>query len=109
MKVQTRGFYRAMCLAAVVSSVLPACAQRASQHTVEYYSKHTEEREAKLAECANDPGALRHDPLCVNAREAGEAAGLGSWQDLKPMGLLEAQEARERKQREAVRKESSGG
>lgn len=37
---------------------------------VAYYEKYKSERDAKLAECANNPGELSKSANCVNAREA---------------------------------------
>ena len=87
--------------------LLASCGPKQSQYTVEYYTQHPDERKAKLAECANDPGALRDDALCINAAKAGAKAGLGSWRDLKPMGLLKEQEERERKEMERAAKEAA--
>ena len=77
----------------VVALVLAvsACAPDPSQYTVEYYKNHKEEREKRLAECANDPGSLRNEPTCVNAQRAGADAAWGSLRDLKPIGLLDGE------------------
>ena len=37
---------------------------------VDYYKTHKEALEEKLAECVNNPGALKDTPNCVNARTA---------------------------------------
>lgn len=75
---------------------LAACARSPSEYTVDYYTAHPQEREAKLVQCANDPGALRNDALCVNARQAGLIDGIGSLRDLPPIGLLKGEERRRR-------------
>lgn len=83
-----------------VFTALGACAPSPSEYTVDYYQAHPAEREAKLAQCANDPGALRDDALCVNAREAGVMEGIGSFRDLPPIGLVESEERRQRERQQ---------
>src|SRR5687767_13945569 len=56
-------------------------------NTVTYYREHAEERDAALKRCADDPGSLRHQPDCVNAREAARLEGVGSLRELPPMEL----------------------
>jgi len=56
--------------------------------TVDYYRAHADVRDAKIRECANNPGALRDTPNCINAQRAGELEGIGSMRKLPPMGLL---------------------
>lgn len=64
------------------------CAPSPDQHqTVEFYRANAEARQAKVAECANDPGALDKTPDCVNARQAAALEDVGSLRDLPPMGL----------------------
>jgi len=77
------------CLGIVVTVTSAACTPSpdAPHRTVEYYRDHATEREAKLAECSNDPGALGKTPDCVNARVAGRQVGIGSLRDLPPLGL----------------------
>lgn len=86
----------------VLAALMPfsGCSRPASQYTVDYYVSHDEEREAKLRECANDPGALKDDALCINASKAGASKAIGSLRDRPAMTLLEAQELRGREQRE---------
>ena len=38
--------------------------------TVRWYTDHPDERKAQLAICANNPGELRDDPNCINARQS---------------------------------------
>jgi len=56
--------------------------------TVDYYRAHSDVRDTKIRECANNPGALRDTPNCINAQRAGELEGIGSMRKLPPMGLL---------------------
>lgn len=73
-------------IAVTISSA--ACAPSPDQHrTVEFYRANAEARQTKVAECANDPGALGKTPDCVNARQAAAIEDVGSLRDLPPMGL----------------------
>ena len=72
---------------AIIVMCLGACSRAPSQYTVEYYEKNVDERKQKLTECANDPGSLRDDPLCINARAADFGDAIGSLRDLPPMRL----------------------
>lgn len=38
--------------------------------TVEYYKEHTDERDAKISECLNNPGTAQGDAGCINAATA---------------------------------------
>ncbi|HMN43829.1 MAG TPA: EexN family lipoprotein [Povalibacter sp.] len=69
--------------------MLVACSRKPSEYTVGYYKAHKEERTEKLRECADDPGALRDDPLCINAKQADRDEAIGSLRDLPPVGLLD--------------------
>lgn len=80
----------------LVAIGLTACSPSPSQYSVDYYQAHPAEREAKVAQCANDPGALRDEPRCINARQAGVIEGIGSVRNLPPIGLVEAEERRQR-------------
>lgn len=77
------------CLGIVVTIGSAACAPSPdpTHQTVHYYAKNVEAREARLAECANDPGALGQTPDCINARQAARL-DVKSLRDLPPMGLL---------------------
>lgn len=44
--------------------------------TVEYYNKHTDERDAKISECMNNPGGHKGDANCVNAAQAKLHSGI---------------------------------
>jgi hypothetical protein len=77
-----------LCLGIVVTISSAACAPSPEPHqTVEYYRANREARETKVAECANDPGALGKTPDCINAKQAAQVEGIGSLRDLPPMGL----------------------
>ena len=75
----------------ILVCLVSACAPRNSEFTVDYYRAHADERRKKVEQCANDPGALRDDPLCVNAREAEAMESIGSLRSLPPIGLVEAE------------------
>lgn len=77
------------CLGIVVTIGAAACAPspELTHQTVEYYRANREAREARVAECANDPGALGKTPDCINAKQAAAIEGLGSLRDMKPLGL----------------------
>ncbi|WP_414703740.1 EexN family lipoprotein [Povalibacter sp.] len=77
---------------------LVGCTRPPSEFTVDYYLSNNAAREEKLSECANDPGALQGDALCVNAQKAGAIKGLGSLRERPRTSLLEAQERREKEQ-----------
>jgi hypothetical protein len=76
------------CLGIVVTIGTAACAPppEPTHQTVEYYQANREAREAKVAECANDPGGLGKTPDCINAKQAAAIEGLGSLRDMKPLG-----------------------
>lgn len=76
------------CLGIVVTISSAACAPspEPTHQTVEYYRTNRDAREAKLAECANDPGALGQTPDCINARQAARQ-DVKSLRDLAPLDL----------------------
>lgn len=78
------------CLGIVVTISTAACAPspNPTHQTVEYYRANREAREARVAECANDPGALGKTPDCINAKQAAQIEDIGNLRDLPPMGLL---------------------
>lgn len=76
------------CLGIVVTISIAACAPspNPTHQTVEYYRANPGAREAKLTECANDPGALGQTPDCVNAKQAARM-DVKSLRDLPPLDL----------------------
>ncbi len=78
------------CLGIVVTVTSAACAPspEPTHQTVEYYQANREVREARVAECVNDPGGLGKTPDCINAKRAAALESVGSLRDLPPMGLL---------------------
>lgn len=58
-----------------------------ARYTVDEYVANPDAMDAKLKECANNPGDFRDDPDCVNVKAAAERKGIGSLRDLPPMGL----------------------
>lgn len=82
-------------LSAIIVAVgSSACAppSQTTHQTVDYYRANREVREAKVAECANDPGSLGNTPDCINALQAAQLESIGSLQDLPPMGLVSEEE-----------------
>jgi len=61
----------------VMAGLLSACNDEAT-HDVQYYLDNPDDRAAKIAECANNPGEKEVSPNCVNAREADTKAMLSS-------------------------------
>ena len=49
---------------------LVACTKSEPPKSVTYYAEHKAERDARLAVCKDNPGELKDDPDCTNAREA---------------------------------------
>jgi hypothetical protein len=66
-----------------------------ARYTVDDYVANPDAMDAKLKECANNPGDSRNDPDCVNVRAAAERKGIGSLRDLPPMGLNPPPDERE--------------
>lgn len=54
---------------------------------VAFYRAHPDVRRGVLGGCANDPGSLRADPDCLNAKEAERLESIGSLRELPPVGL----------------------
>lgn len=57
------------------------------QQDVAFYRAHADIRRGVLGGCANDPGSLRSDPDCLNAKEAERLESIGSLRELPPLGL----------------------
>lgn len=89
IRIRRGAFGARTCLGIVVTVGSAACAPQPNptHQTVEYYRANRDAREAKLAECANDPGTLRNTADCVNARQAGSLESIGSLRDLPPLQL----------------------
>ncbi|MBM0105800.1 EexN family lipoprotein [Steroidobacter sp. S1-65] len=58
-----------------------------AQYTVEQYLADRDLMNKKVEECANNPGELRNDPDCINARAAASKDSWGSLRDRPPVGL----------------------
>lgn len=58
---------RSALLAVVASVALAACNPPPAAKTVDYYSTHTVERDARMVTCKNNPGDLKDDADCINA------------------------------------------
>jgi hypothetical protein len=74
-----------MIVTIAAAACAPAPEPTPTHQTVEYYRENREAREAKVAECANDPGSLGKTPDCINAKQAAAIEGLGSLRDMKPL------------------------
>lgn len=78
------------CLGILVTIGAAACtpSPEPTHQTVDYYRANRDAREAKVAECINDPGVLGKTPDCINAKQAAAIEDIGNLRDLPPMGLL---------------------
>jgi hypothetical protein len=70
--------------AAGVSCSQEAAPQRAT-YTVDEYLTKPDVMEAKLRECANNPGELRNNPDCVNVKAAAQQSSIGSRKKMEPL------------------------
>jgi hypothetical protein len=86
------------CLAIGAVLAVAACSSppEPTHKTVEFYRANKDARQAKVAECANDPGALGKTPGCINAKQAAAIEDIGNLRDLPPMGLLEHEDDKAR-------------
>lgn len=51
--------------------LLPGCTEEKKEvKKVQWYTEHPEERAEQLKICANNPGMLKDDPNCVNAKQS---------------------------------------
>lgn len=64
------GSRRPAIVLAAAAMALAACTKTEPPKSVTYYAEHKAERDARLAICKQNPGELKDDPDCVNAREA---------------------------------------
>ena len=89
MKIRPGAQRARSCLGIVVTvSAAVSCAPAPDRaNSVAYYREHAEERETQLKKCTDDPGSLRNQPDCVNAREAARLEGIGSQRELPPLDL----------------------
>jgi hypothetical protein len=94
---------RTIAMVLTVLMAVEACGPDPSKYTVAYYKEHRDERKAKLAQCTDDPGRLRDDPLCINAHQADFKESVGDLRTLPPIGLEQAAEDLKREQRERLR------
>jgi len=80
---------RPLVIIAIAFIALAGCSPepKAARYTVDEYVENPDAMDARLKECANNPGDFRDDPDCVNVKAAAERKGIGSLRDLPPMGL----------------------
>ena len=76
-----------------------------AEFTVDEYLANPAAMNARLKECANNPGDFRDDPDCANVKAAAERQGIGSLRDLPPLGLVPSEES-DRAERSASNPES---
>lgn len=81
---------------ALVAAACSSPPEPPTHQTVEFYRANKEARQTKVAECANDPGALGKTPDCINAKQAAAIEDIGNLRDLPPMGLLEHEDDKAR-------------
>jgi len=73
----------ASCLAIIVVAQGCTPAPKKARFTVEHYLADRELMNRTVAECANNPGELRDDPDCVNAKAAAQTAGQKTLRELE--------------------------
>lgn len=54
------------------AALLSACNEEVKKEvkTVQWYTEHPQERAEQLKICANNPGQLKDDPNCINAKQS---------------------------------------
>ena len=66
----------------LISIVLTGCLNNEPDaepvRSVDWYSENSPEREAKIKECANNPGQLSDSPNCINALQAERIESVGT-------------------------------
>ena len=51
--------------------MLSGCVEEKKEvKTVQWYTEHPQERAEQLKICANNPGMLKDDPNCINAKQS---------------------------------------
>ena len=56
-----------------------------AKYTVDEYLAKPNLMDAKLRECANNPGGLRDDPDCINVKAAAQQYSVGSRKRMAPL------------------------
>ena len=79
----------------IATGLLLGCSPEPPQaaYTVDEYLANPAAMNAKLKECADNPGDLGNDPDCTNVKAAAERQGVGSLRDLPPLGLVPPEES----------------
>ncbi len=76
-------------LVVVLAVAGAGCSQQAAPpqatYTVDQYLAKPDLMEAKVRECANNPGELRNDPDCVNVKAAAQQYSIGSRKRMEPL------------------------
>lgn len=99
---------RLLSLVAVVAALTAAaagCSQQAAPpkatYTVDQYLAKPDLMEAKVRECANNPGELRNDPDCVNVKAAAQQYSIGSRKRMEPLKFPTSEEMNASTKRDA--------
>jgi len=82
-------------MAVVLAAAASGCTRETpptASYTVEEYLAKPDVMEAKLRECANNPGELRDTPDCVNVKAAAQQHGIGSRKKMEPLKFPSAEE-----------------
>lgn len=86
MSVRKFSCARNFVIVALASVVLTGCIDDTPEtgpvQTVDWYQAHDDERQATLEVCANNPGELKDDSNCINAREAERMLSSGEPRDI---------------------------
>ena len=74
---------------ATLAAAESGCSQNAptpkATYTVDEYLAKPDLMEAKLRECANNPGELRNNPDCINVKAAAQQNSIGSRKKMEPL------------------------
>lgn len=91
-----RSLSRVGIIVILMTSVL-GCSQQAdppkAAYTVDEYLSRPELMEAKMRECASNPGELRDHPDCVNVKAAAQQHSIGSRKGMEPLEFPNPSEA----------------
>ncbi|MBS0422611.1 MAG: EexN family lipoprotein [Proteobacteria bacterium] len=87
--MDTRRLRSIVLVLAAALTAAGGCSQQAAppraKYTVDEYLAKPDLMEAKVRECANNPGELRDDPDCVNVKAAAQQYSVGSRKRMEPL------------------------
>lgn len=96
MQAQTRPSISNLGIVVIFAAIGSGCTQEAAPpkatHTVDEYLAKPKVMEAKLRECANNPGELRNTPDCINVKAAAQQNGIGSRKKMEPLKFPSAED-----------------